>query len=428
VCFNSIPYSSLQVVCFEALSAKHQIGKAGTCRQQLLPAQDTDEHDDLATRVAASFLAADIPLHKLRHPAVKSLFEFLGHRAPSYSACRSRLPNLSNLEQSRLVQRLKDKELFLVVDEAEISGTKFINCLVGDIKEPTVTYLLLCKICPGPANQQSIIHVVDDAVKTLGADRRNVVLLLSDAARYMTAAGNVLRQLYPRLFHVTCAAHLLHNCAEKVRAYFSDVDAAIAAVKASTVKNKDRKELFADIGYPPQPVLTRWATWLDAAMYYANNLPRVREIVGSFQGTGMLVRRAKEAVEAPSLCASLVAIKQYYGILGQIVRKSESTSYSIANAYQDLTTLSFGADPCGVTAYINRRIQQNTGLIDISLLRRPEISPTLYAALRSCQATSVSVERTFSKLKKLLAKDRNFATENVGKYLQLFCNSASADA
>jgi len=84
----------------------------------------------------------------------------------------------------------------------------------------------------------------------------------------MTAAGRLLQQLYPRLFHVTCTAHLLHNCAEKVRAYFSDVDDLIATVKAATVRSKDRKELFASIGYPPQPVVTRWATWLKAAIHY----------------------------------------------------------------------------------------------------------------------------------------------------------------
>ena len=82
------------------------------------------------------------------------------------------------------------------------------------------------------------------------------MLLLSDAARYMTAAGPLLQQLYPRLVHVTCTAQLLQNCAEKVRAYFSDVDDLIATMKAATVRSKDRKELFASIGYPPQPVVT----------------------------------------------------------------------------------------------------------------------------------------------------------------------------
>lgn len=100
-------------------------------------------------------------------------------------------------------------------------------------------------------NQQAIIHTVDDVMKTLGADRGRFVLLLSDAARYMTAAGRMLKSLYPSLFHVTCVAHLVHNCAERVRNNFSNIDSLVASIKAAVVKNKDRKEMFAEIGYPP---------------------------------------------------------------------------------------------------------------------------------------------------------------------------------
>jgi len=55
------------------------------------------------------------------------------------------------------------------------------------------------------------------------------------------AAGNVLKSLYPKLFHVTCVAHLLHNCAMKVKSHFHDVDQLIASIKAATVKNKADK-------------------------------------------------------------------------------------------------------------------------------------------------------------------------------------------
>ena len=72
----------------------------------------------------------------------------------------------------------------------------------------------------------------------------------------MIAAGMTLKSLYPKLFHVTCAAHLLHNCALKIKSHFEDVDQLIAKVKAVTIKNKTRRAKFSAIGYPPQPVLT----------------------------------------------------------------------------------------------------------------------------------------------------------------------------
>ena len=62
-------------------------------------------------------------------------------------------------------------------------------------------------------------------------------------------------------------AHLLHNCALRVRAHFKNIDEVIATIKATTIKNKDRKKDFHDAGLPspPDPITTRWATWLEAA-------------------------------------------------------------------------------------------------------------------------------------------------------------------
>ena len=65
-------------------------------------------------------------------------------------------------------------------------------------------------------------------------------VLLSDAGKYMIAADISLKSLYPKLFHVTCVAHLFHNCALKIKCHFEDVDQLIAKVKAVTIKNKTR--------------------------------------------------------------------------------------------------------------------------------------------------------------------------------------------
>ena len=82
----------------------------------------------------------------------------------------------------------------------------------------------------------------------------------------MIAAGITLISLYPKLFHVTCVAHLLHNCAMKIKSHFEDVDQLIAKVKAVTIINKTRHAKFSAIGYPPQPVPTRWESWLKGCL------------------------------------------------------------------------------------------------------------------------------------------------------------------
>ena len=95
----------------------------------------------------------------------------------------------------------------------------------------------------------------------------------------MVAAGAILKSLYPKLFHVTCVAHILYNCVTKVKSQFEDVDQLIAKVKSATVKNNSRQAKFASIACSPQPVVSRWGSWLNAALYYAKNLPEVKAIV-----------------------------------------------------------------------------------------------------------------------------------------------------
>lgn len=280
------------------------------------------------------------------------------------------------------------------------------------------------QVYPGSMDRNAVIQNVDDAVRLLQAGRENFVLLLSDAARYMTAAGDLLQQLYPRLFHVTCTAHLLHNCAEKVRSFFNDVDDLIASVKAATVRSKDRKECFASIGYPPQPVVTRWATWLKAAIYYAEKLPDVRRIVESFDGNGLLIQRVKSAVAKPNLPSDLLVIKRDYQCLVEVLQHCEGSEYTISKAFADLHTISFGEDPAHVKDYLQKRLQKNRGLQDIISLGRTDVAPALYASLQQCTATSVSVERSFSILKKLLNKDRNFREDNIEIYLIKLYNAS----
>ena len=140
---------------------------------------------------------------------------------------------------------------------------------MGSLETPHVSYLYDCQPLKCAPNSNIIAQAVDDAVRNLGINKSFFCLLLSDAVKYMIVAGVTLKSLYPKLFHVTCVAHLLHNCAMKIKFYFEDVNQLIAKVKAVTIKNKTRPAKFSAIGYLPQPVPTRWGSWLNAALYNA---------------------------------------------------------------------------------------------------------------------------------------------------------------
>ena len=65
---------------------------------------------------------------------------------------------------------------------------------------------------------------------------------------------------------------------------------------------------------------------------------------------------------------------------------------------------------------------QNNDISEITNTKRQDISPVVYHMLQNSEATSASVERSFSMLKKLLAKDRNTKVENVRHYMILHFN------
>ena len=99
----------------------------------------------------------------------------------------------------------------------------------------------------------------------------------------------------------------------------------------------------------------------------------------------------------------------------------ESSHYTIGKASQDVMSLDFGADVCGIGKYIQRRIAKND-ITSIVKMERENISPHLYNLLQKSQATSASVKRSFSTLRKILAKDRNFREDHAKQYLMVKYN------
>lgn len=98
----------------------------------------------------------------------------------------------------------------------------------------------------------------------------------------MLKCGRDLKIFYPNLCHFTCLAHCLNLVAETVRYNFEDVDALIVNVKKTFLKSPLRvqryKDVLPNIPLPPEPVLTRWGTWLEAAFFYADNFDSIKQV------------------------------------------------------------------------------------------------------------------------------------------------------
>ena len=187
----------------------------------------------------------------------------------------------------------------------------------------------------------------------------------------MSLTGKTLKELCSSLMHVTCVTHLLHNCAMRVRAHLKNIDEIIA-----TIKNKDRKKDFHDVGLPSpsDPVITRWATWLRAALYYSGNLSAVRTIVNNWTSAGLLVSRAKDAINVEDLVPDLIKINQYR-TLAAIVEFLEGSACTITEAYGLLKNMQFDDDPCAIKNYIKKRLS-NSDLETMTNCTNLTIDPT----------------------------------------------------
>ena len=66
--------------------------------------------------------------------------------------------------------------------------------------------------------------------------------------------------------------------AELVRSKHKLADEFISAMKKSFVKCPRRKKKFSSetgIALPPEPVVTRWCTWLNASFYYSKHFEKI---------------------------------------------------------------------------------------------------------------------------------------------------------
>ena len=232
-----------------------------------------------------------------------------------------------------------------------------------------------------------------------------------------------LKKLYPSLIHVYCVASLPYSFTMCVRSHFKNTDEVIATIKGATIKNKDRKQDFHEVGlpFPADPVITRWRTWLGAALYYSECLPAVCTIVNNWTSAGLLVSKAKDAINVKDLVPDLVKIDQCRTLAANVenVEFLKGSACTITEAYGLLKNMQLNDDPCAIKNYIRKRLS-NTDLETIINCTNSTIDPTSYALLQKARSTSATVEKSFSMLRKLLRKDRNFDVKNVKSYMMLY--------
>lgn len=426
-------------------------------RQRLLTQASTSastsvvkQKNEFCMDLCEAFLASNIPLYKLSNPTFRHFLQkyCLNQNVPDESTLRKNyIPTIYQHVLDEIRNDLHDCMIWISADETTDSCGRYIaNLIIGKLElEPSSSYLVSCKELE-KTNHSTIARFVNEGIRKIFPDPsvdERVYIFLSDAAPYMIKAAKALQVFYPNLIHVTCFAHGVHRLAEEVRCMFGNVNNLISSTKKVFLKSPARikayKEKLPSVPLPPEPVVTRWGTWLEAVVFYNQHFDAIKGVLNDFDSAdGTIVRQCKEAFEDSSIKKSIAMITAHFSHIPESIKMLETRGLTLNESIQMMIKIrKLNSElpeifPRKLKEKFENILQNNPGFEPLCQINSfingmgellPEtISSNVAPKFKYCPVTSVDVERSFSNYKNILTDRRhNLTTENLEKYLIVNC-------
>jgi len=424
------------------LKKKHQQQSTSKIQQLITePSKKSSFNHDLCH----ALLSANIPLQKLQNEAFKHFLEkYTNKIIPDESTLRKGYVFQCYLDTiNKIRSYVENKKIWVTLDETtDTEGRYVANVVVGtlELNGPGKHFLINTEVLE-KVNHSTISKLFDRSLQIIwpnGIKHDQVLLLLSDAAPYMVKAGKAIKVFYSKMEHVTCLAHALHRVAEEIRKNFPKVDQLISNCKKIFLKAPSRvhifKELAPNIPLPPQPVLTRWGTWLTAAFYYCENFGTIKNIITKLdKNDATSIEKVIDLIADPDLELNLVYIKSNFGSLPHSITRLESSKICLADAIkvveEEKNKIQLAQNIVGreIQKKFKTVLDKNSGYQIMQIISKilegqevtkeglPEdLNANDITFFKHAPITSVEVERSFSTYKTLLSDNRrSFLFENI---------------
>jgi len=458
ICFCKFCESSFRATMKSQLiqhtkSEKHEKNKQLKAKKRLMQVQMEDvvsphkksKMDILGKQLCEAFLAANIPWKKLEIPRFHEfLEENIGVALPTETTLHvTHLEDCYNETMEHIKMELQDKAIWISVDETTDSVGRYVaNILIGKLEKEkyNAPFLVNCAFLE-KTDSSTIARLVNDTLHSLLPEFNSSLLKLfiTDAAPYMIRAGKDLKVFFPSMLHVTCLAHGLHRVCEQVREMFPEVNCLISLVKKIFLKAPSRTLIWREenpsLPLPPEPVLTRWGTWIKAAIFYAQNYDAVKKVLDKLDPEQAIsIEKAQDIIENASLQADLSYIDANLSFLPDILKQLEEQGLSLERS---LSLMKEAKTKVGEMQGEKGRLlkKKYDGVLarnpDLKILEQisnvlggtmnilPEIiTPTDASKFKFCPTTSVDVECSFSVYKNVLSdKCHSLTKENLKKFL-----------
>ncbi|XP_018497018.1 uncharacterized protein LOC100897508 [Galendromus occidentalis] len=332
-------------------------------------------------------IECNIPLYKVQNLSFRRFHaKWCNGRVPDQASLRKNyLKKLYDATITRIRDTVGENRIWVSVDETTDSrGLYVVNTIVGCLtsNEASVPMLLGTEIVER-TNHATVAQPLTNALNLLwpqGIKHERVLLFISDAAPYMIKAGTGLKVLFPKLVHVTCLAHAVHRVCEEIRVSCPSVDALIANVKKVFAKAPSRIRVFKDLApnlpLPPEPVLTRWGTWLNAALYYAVNLDVIENVLEKLESTdAAAIRKSKELAADREIRSQLASIASNFSRLPGGITKLECTSQRLSTTLAIIDDIkrdivsSTGQKSHSIKSKFERVLDRNPGFAEMKIIQ-----------------------------------------------------------
>ena len=231
---------------------------------------------------------------------------------------------------------------------------------------------------------------------------------------------------------------------QKIRSQFPAVNDLIASGKKLFLKAPVPVQFYKDclpqVPLPPEPVLTRWGTWISAVSFYQENFNQVKEVVTKLEDEYACVREAKVVFGSDTVYQDVNFIHAHFSTVSKAIESLESCGALLHDSLQlvQKATCSLNSAPGEIGEKIKFKLEKvlksNPGLKKIQSISQylsgirvslpDECSEPSAPVYKYCPITSVDVERSFSAYKLILTDNRrSLSPENTERLLVAYCDA-----
>ncbi|KAL4119186.1 hypothetical protein QTP88_012031 [Uroleucon formosanum] len=205
------------------------------------------------------------------------------------------------------------------------------------------------------------------------------------------------------------------------------------------------KTIAPGIPLPPEPVLTRWGTWINAANYYCEHLSNIKKVILELEkNDSVAIKDAIKQVLNPSLETNLIYLKSNFGFIPSEITQLEASGMLLSESIKCIKKIesliqkapnkigqTIATKMENVILNINRfKIVTNISEMLYGKGTRGEDIPEDLTTddmtyFKYASITSVDVERSFSSYNNLLTdRRRHLLFDNIRQILIVQFNNA----